>query len=76
MLVVLYNKENMTFVNHDENFKHRDNTPHMHLLGGDGLHLAAPAISKHLVNLGLKEDVVCSFGQDLQTDGSIVVRGR
>ncbi len=52
VLVILCNEENVTFVNHDENFKYRYNTPDMHLLGGDGLHLAAPGISKLLVNLG------------------------
>ncbi len=62
MLLVLCNKENVTFVNQDENIKYRDNTPDMLLLGSDGLYLAAPSISKLLVNLRLKEDTVCSFG--------------
>ncbi len=51
MLVVLCNEKNVTFVNHDKNFKYRDNTPDILLLGGDRLHLAAPGISKLLVNL-------------------------
>ncbi len=54
-------RKSLTFVNHDDNFKYRNNTPDMHFLEGDGLHLAAPDISKLLVNLGLNEHVVCSF---------------
>ena len=55
----LANDENVTLINHDENFTYRNDTVDMSLLQGDKYHLSHQGITRLLGNLGL-QDLACS----------------
>ncbi len=53
MLVMLTNDESVHFVNNDNSFRYRDESPDTSvLLPGDGLHLTAIGTKRILANLG------------------------
>ncbi len=64
LLVVLANEEQVRFVNNDNNFRYRNNTPDESLLlPGDNLHLTAIGTTRLLSNLGLTDMAVSRLGR-------------
>ncbi len=64
LLVALANEEEVCFVNNDNNFRYRDNTPDESLLlPGDNLHLTAIGTTRLLSNLGLADMAVSRLGR-------------
>ena len=55
LLMPIANDEDIQFVNHDRNFRYRDNSVDTSLLLVDKLHLSAAGVKKLLLNLGLSE---------------------
>jgi ribA/ribD-fused uncharacterized protein len=64
MLVLLTNEEGVNFVNNDNNFRYRDDTPDESLLlPEDKLHLSAIGTTRLLKNLGLADMAVSRLGK-------------
>lgn len=64
MLVLLANEQDIHFVNNDNNFRYRNDSPDESvLLPGDNLHLTAMGTTRLLKNLGLADMAVSKMGK-------------